>query len=139
MAHGDAPVVQRVEIDRKAERRANLVVSPVALSNISGLIVIDEHAGCSTQRLEQAPARLSQLWLLQEGKHSGLVGRDSRVKPEHDPSLSFAIDVVNVFLVVGVDQKCEAGAIDAERRFNHVWEVLTVLRLVEILEVLAAE
>ena len=40
MTHGHAPVVERFEIDREAEGRANLVVSSVALSNVSGRLLI---------------------------------------------------------------------------------------------------
>src|SRR5215210_6755528 len=61
------------------------------------------------------------------------------MKPEHDPPLSFTVDVENLFFVVGVDKKSQACAVDTERRLDHIWDVLAVLRLVEILEILTAE
>src|SRR3712207_7152604 len=35
--------------------------------------------------------------------------------------------------VIGVDEEEQAGAINTERRFNHVWNVLAILTLVEVL------
>jgi hypothetical protein len=82
---------------------------------------------------------LSELGLLQEGQHRGLVRRDSRVKPKHDPRVSPAIDIQNLFLVIGIDKQRQTGAIDAKRRLDDIGDVLAVLGLVEIAEIFTAE
>src|SRR5215217_593433 len=43
MTNGHAAVLERLEIDREAEGRTDLIVPAVALPNVSGLVVVDEH------------------------------------------------------------------------------------------------
>src|SRR5215210_5442735 len=103
MPDRDATIVDRLEIDCEAEGSANLVVSSVALSNIPGLVVVDQDARHRTQRLEQTPARLSQLRLLEEWQYRGFIRRDPRVKPQHNPGVRFAVDIEDFFFIIGVD------------------------------------
>ena len=83
MADRDAAVVERLEVDCEAEGRADLVVSSVALADISGLVVVDQDARSWRSTSKQIPARCVSSGFFSSGSTAALYGATSGVKPQH--------------------------------------------------------
>ena len=84
VAHGDAAVLDRVEVDRDAERRADLVLAPVAPPDVPGRVPL--HVVPPLQVVVDAPRDLEQRRvLLREREDGGLDGRQERRELEQRP------------------------------------------------------
>ena len=118
-------------VDRDRERRADLVLAPVALADVAALVVLGAHV--RAQLLVDLARLLRVAVLAQQRQHGDLDRRHRRVQPQHGALL--AADLV---LVVGVAQQRQHGAADAGGRLDHVRHVALAGLRVEVLELLAA-
>ena len=132
LAQRDGAVLDRLVVDRDGERRADLVLAPVALADVPAGVVLGAHV--PAQLLVDLARALGVAVLAQQRQHRDLDRRHRRVQPQHGALL--AADLV---LVVGVAQQREHRAADAGGRLDHVRDVALARLGVEVLELLAGE
>src|SRR5581483_4555799 len=131
VAERHGAVLDRLVVDRDAERRSDLVLTAVAATDRARLVVL--------HREVRAELRVDLLRLLgvaalpEKREHGGLHRREARVEAEHGARL--ALDFV---LVVRVDQERERRAIGASGGLDDVWDEALPRLVVEVREVLAA-
>src|SRR5919201_305885 len=115
--HRHRLVVQRLLVDREGERRADLVLRPVAPADRPAVVVL--HAGAAAQLLVQGPGSGRHLLALTDqrehrrghGRHLGMQAQDD------------ALAVGDDLLVVRVDEQRDEDPLDAHGRLDHVRHV----------------
>ena len=124
-------VLERVDVDRDAPRRPDLVLAPVQLPDRGRVVVDGQHVG--REVLPEPVAQLDDLGpLLQQRQDGDLVRREIRMEPEDDPRLA-----ADLLLAIGVDQEREGGPVRPAGRLDDERDEVLAARLVEVLEVLA--
>ena len=131
IADRDGTVLERVEVDRDAQRRADLVLTAVALADRLRLVVVD-HVAVGQRGVDLAGQRRQRV-LLAQRQHRHLVRREARVQAQHGARL-----VVDDVLVVRGQQERGHRAVDAGGGLDDVRHVALVGGLVEVVELLAA-
>src|SRR3954469_22348519 len=131
VADGDRAVLERLVVDGHAERRADLVLAPVALADRAALVVLGLHA--AAQRGVHLARDLGQAVLAHDGQDGDLHRREQRAQLEHR-----ALGAAERVLVGGGDEERERGAVRAGGGLDDVRDVALAGRRVEVLELLAA-
>jgi hypothetical protein len=126
---GHRAVVEGVEVEGDAQRRADLVLAPVALADRLGDVELEHEL--AAQRVGQLRAGSTSSGFFDRGS-TATCREPAGVQLEHHPGLA-----AHLLLVVGVDEEGERGAGRAGRRLDHVGEEALVGVLVEVAEVLA--
>src|SRR5436190_2966754 len=132
VADGDRAVLQRLVVDRDRERRADLVLAPVATADRAALVVLRGHT--LAHRRVHLAGDLRLAVLAHQGQDGDLHRRELRMQPQQRARLT-----LDLLFVVGVDEEGERGAVRAGRRLDHMRHVALAGRLVEVLELLAGE
>ena len=131
VAHRDRAVLERIDVDGDAPRRADLVLASIQLAD-RGRVVVDRHR-VPLQVVLDAVAQLDDLGpLLEQRQDRDLVRREVGVERQRHACLA-----ADLLLAVGVDEEGERGAIRAGRRLDDPRDDVLVGRLVEVLEGLA--
>lgn len=125
-------VLRTVEIVRDTERRADLILTAVALADGTGLVKIDHKA------LRKAVVNLERRAgeLLRKRQHRGLVRRDGRVQAQDDAHV--VLLRVEHLLVVRLGEQREHRAVKAIGGFDDERDELLVRLGVEVLHLLTA-
>ena len=132
IAHGDRAVLERIDVDGDAPRRADLVLAPVELAD-GGRVVVDGHRVALQVGLDPV-AQLDDLGPLLEQRQDGhLVRREVGVERQRHARLA-----ADLLLAVGVDQEGERRPVGAGGGLDDPRDEVLVGRRVEVLEVLAA-
>ncbi len=131
IAQRHRPVLDRLVVDRDAERRADLVLAPVAPADRARLVVL--HGEVRAELRVDLLRLLGVPGLAQQGEHRRLHRCEPRVQAQHDTRLTLYL-----VLVVSVDQEGERRAVGAGCRLDHVGKEALARVLVEVREVLAA-
>src|ERR1700674_5402350 len=132
--HRDGAVRDRLTIDSDSKRRPNFVLPPIPATNRSAVVVKDRER--RPQLVGDAMRHLRHSILLDERKDSRLDRSDRRVQPKHGPSLGLAFDGL---LAISVHQNRKRRSIGAYRRLDDIRQKPLVVRLVEVLQLLAGE
>jgi hypothetical protein len=119
-------------VDRDPERRADLVLAPIALADRAAGVVLGWEA--TAQVLVDRARLLGLAVLVHERQHSHLDRRHVRGQAQHGALL--AADVV---LVIGVAEQRQHCAADAGGGLDHVRHVALPARGVHVLELGAGE
>ena len=128
IADRDRAVLERVDVDRHAPWRADLVLAPVELADRGGVVVDRHHV--ALQVVLDPMAQLDDLGsLLEQRQDRDLVRREVRVERQRDAGLA-----PDLLLAIGVDQEREGGPVRAGGRLDHPRDDVLVGRLVEVLE-----
>src|SRR5512132_465399 len=137
VADGDRPVLEGVEVDGDAERRADLVLAAVAAADRAGVIVI---SGPSATKIGgQLPGHGVELLVARQGQHGHLDRGQAGVQAQHGALLGPARGGGRLPRAVGVDQEGQGRAVGPGRRLDHIGDVAAVGLLVVVGEVLAGE
>ncbi len=138
VAQRDRAVLEALVVNRKAERCSDFVLAAVTAADRAARVVLGVHP--APQLRVHLARELGLTVLADERQHRGLDGGEARVQPQHDPRLALARTLaLDEFLVVGVDQEGERGAVRARGGLDHVRRVALAAGLVEVLELLARE
>ena len=127
LPHGGGPVVEGVEVDGDAERRADLVLATVAATDGLGLVVVAHPV--RLQQAEHLAGRLDQLRLLGQGQHGHRVGGEAWVEAQDGAQLA-----AHLLLVVGGHEERHGGTGGAGSGLDDVGDVLLVGCRVEVFE-----
>ena len=133
VAHGHAAVLRRVKVERHAIRRADLVLTAVALADGAGLVIVAHEA--LLQLVVELGRGLGELF--RQRQHRALERRERRVEVHDDAGV--VLGLVHDLLVIRLAQEGERHAVCAERRLDDIGDVVLVFLLIEIVHVLAGE
>src|SRR5581483_9714859 len=123
------PVVERLEVDGDAKRRADLVLAAVAAADRLGLVVRQHEV--RPQRCRDLAGQRRELLVLGQREDGDLVGGEVAVEAQdHAHAL-----LVRLLVVRGAEERVRR-AIGAHRRLDDVRDELLVRRLVEVAQVL---
>ena len=123
-------VVQGVEVDRDAERRADLVLATVAATDSTGVVEVDGPA--LSQLRGQILGLGGQVSVARQRQHGDLDRREPLVEPEHDPLVHAALGVGRLVLGVSVKQECHQRAGQTGRRLDDVGDESFAGGLIEV-------
>ncbi|OEI70008.1 putative transcriptional regulator [Curtobacterium sp. ER1/6] len=135
LPHGHGLVLERVEVHRDAERRADLVVATVATADRTGVVEVD--VPVPAQVVGEPAGHRRELLVPGQRQDGGLDRRQAGVEPEDRALVDAALRVRGLVLVVGVEQEGHERTREPEGRLDDVRHVLLVRGLVEEPEVLA--
>ncbi|EOD65990.1 putative transcriptional regulator [Amycolatopsis vancoresmycina DSM 44592] len=135
LAHRHGLVLERVEVDRDAVRRADLVLAAVAAADRLGVVEVDvpvlAQGGRDLLRLR------GQVGVARQRQHRDLERRQPRVELQHHADVGAALGVRHLFLDVGVHQERHHRPADTGRRLDDERPVPLARGLVEERQVLA--
>src|SRR3954447_18673144 len=130
VAHGDGTILERVDVDRDAPRRSDLILPPIELADRGG-VVVDGHR-VALQVVLDPVAQLHDLGPLLEQRQDGhLVRGEVRMERERDTRLA-----ADLFLAVRVDEEGEGRAVRPGGGLDDPRDHVLAGRLVEVLELL---
>ena len=112
---------------------ANFVLAAVALADGAGVVVV--HHEVLAQLVADLHCLVTQL--LAQGQDSALIGSQSRVQMQDGADVLLALAVGQVLLIISLAQEGQSHAVTAQRRLDHIGDVVLVGLAVEVLEALA--
>src|SRR3954462_4434813 len=102
LAHGDGLIMQRVEVDGHAERRADLVLAAVAPAD--GARVVEVDVPVVAQHGGDVPRLRGEVRVARQREHGDLHGREPAIEAPPRPPVPAALRVRRLVLAVGVEQ-----------------------------------
>ena len=121
LADGDRLVVQGVEVDGDAVRRADLVLATVAAADRLGVVEVGVPAARGARPRDPAPS--AKRLVAGQRQHRDLDRRQPRVEPQHGALVHPALGVGGLVLDVGLDQERHQRAGQTGRGLDHVRHV----------------
>mgnify|MGYP007004034510 CR=1 FL=1 len=126
-----------VEIDGDAERRSCFVLASVAATDGTGLIVENIHD--ATQRSHDLTGFFHELGFVFEKREDAAFDRGhAGVEAHHGAGLGFSLFVGDGFLVEGLANEGQRGAIGASTRFDDMWNEAFFRHFIIVIEGLSA-
>src|SRR5674476_1688359 len=135
LTHGHCLVVQGVEVDRDAERCADLVLAAIAPTDGAGVIEVDRPV--LAQLGGQVLGLGGQISVARQRQDGDLYRRQPLVEPEHDPLVHAALGIGRLVLGVGIEQERHQRARQTSRRFDDIRDEALAGGLIEVGEVSA--
>ena len=132
VADGHRAVLERVDVDRHAPGRADLVLAPVELADGRRVVVDGHHV--ALQVVLDAVAELHDLGPLLEQRQDGHL---VRARGPGGARSTTRVSPRDLLLAVGVDEEREGRPVGARRRLDDPGDEVLLGRRVEVLEVLA--
>src|SRR5690625_3367993 len=132
LAARDRLVVEGLEVDRDAQRGADLVLTAVAAAYGTGVVEVDVPALAQT-RSEVLGGR-RELLVATQRKHGGLDRGQARIELEQNALVRAALRVRGLVLGVGLDEEGHHRTGQPEGGFDDVRGVALSAGLVEVLD-----
>src|SRR5699024_8177316 len=101
LADRHSMIIERIEVDRDAVRRADLFLSTVTLTDGTGVVEI--HIPVFTQRFRDGASLRSQFRVTRQRQYRHLVRRQSRVELQYRTLVHTTLGVGHLVLGVGVE------------------------------------
>src|SRR5579875_1132321 len=137
IAYRDGLILHRLVVDRDAERRPDLVLTPVELPDIP-LVVL--RAEKRTERVLDEVRSFDQVGLVaRQRKNRNLDGRDARMEAQDDPFGLLSVGVDDPLLLVRIDQHRQGGPVHPGRALDQDRGIFPLRRFVVIGEVFPRE